>query len=96
MGVLNRRQFLNRGTLAVAAAGVAAAVPGLSGLFEEDAPDLVPAAETGAEDAVPSMSDPVVARVSDASSGEVQLFFGKSSMTVQDPQLAARLVRAAR
>ncbi len=96
MGSLNRRQFLNRGTLAVAAAGVAATVPGLSSLFEEDAPDLVPAAETGAEDTVPSISDPVVARVTDAGSGEVELFFGKSSLTVNDPQLAARLVRAAR
>ncbi len=96
MGVLNRRQFINRGTIAVAAAGVAAAVPGLSGLFEADAPDLAPAAEVGTEDAVPSMSDPVVARVTDAGSGEVQLFFGKSSLTVNDPQLAARLVRAAR
>jgi hypothetical protein len=96
MGVLNRRQFLNRGTMAVAAAGVAAAVPGLSGLFEDGAPELVPAAETGAEGAVTSMSEPVVARVTDAGSGEVQLFFGKSSLTMQDPQLAARLVRAAR
>ncbi len=96
MGVLNRRQFINRGTIAVAAAGVAAAAPGLSGLFEADAPDLAPAAEVGTEDAVPSMSDPVVARVTDAGSGEVQLFFGKSSLTVNDPQLAARLVRAAR
>ncbi len=96
MASLNRRQFLNRGTLAVAAAGVAVTVPGLSGLFEEDAPDLVPAAETGAEDAVPAMSDPVVARVTDAGSGEVQLFFGKNAVTVNDPQLVSRLVRAAR
>jgi hypothetical protein len=42
------------------------------------------------------MSEPVVARVTDVSTGEIQMFFGTSSSTVNDPQLAASLVRAAR
>jgi hypothetical protein len=73
MGQLNRRQFLQRGSLAVAAAGVASALPGVGAFLDDEAPTVAP----------------------DASSGEVQMFFGTSSSTVRDPELAARLLRAA-
>ena len=95
MGRLNRRQFLQKGSLAVAAAGVASAVPGVAGLLNEEAPALGPETSAGVEAAVPSMSEPLVARVTDASTGEIEMYFGTSSTTVRDPQLAARLVRAA-
>ena len=95
MRPLNRRQFLQRGSLAVAAAGVASALPGLGSLLDEEAPVVAPEAPAAVDGAVPAMSDPVVARVTDASSGEVQMFFGTNATTVRDPELAARLVKAA-
>jgi hypothetical protein len=96
MGRLNRRQFLQKGSLAVAAAGMASAAPGMVGLLNEEAPALGPETSAGVEAAVPSMSEPLVARITDASTGEIEMYFGTSSSTVRDPQLAARLVRAAR
>ena len=95
MGRLNRRQFLQKGSLAVAAAGVASALPSVVTSIDEEAPALGPEASAATDSAVPSMSDPVVARVTDVAKGEIQMFFGTSSTTVSDPQLAARLVRAA-
>jgi hypothetical protein len=95
MGQLNRRQFLQRGSLAVAAAGVASALPGVGALLDDEAPAVAPEAPAAVDSAGPSMTDPVVARVTNASSGEVQMFFGTSSSTVRDPELAARLLRAA-
>jgi hypothetical protein len=66
------------------------------GLLNEEAPALGPETSAGVEAAVPSMSEPLVARITDASTGEIEMYFGTSSSTVRDPQLAARLVRAAR
>jgi hypothetical protein len=95
MRQLNRRQFLQRGSLAVAAAGVASAIPAVGALLDDEAPAVAPEAPAAVDSAVPSMTDPVVARVTNVSSGEVQMFFGTSSSTVKDPELAARLLRAA-
>ena len=96
MGRLNRRQFLQKGSLAVAAAGVASAVPGVAATLNDATPALSTDAPAAAEDAVPSMSEPLVARVTDATTGEIQMFFGTNSTKVTDPQLANSLLRAAR
>ena len=96
MGRLNRRQFLQKGSLAVAAAGVASAVPGVAAALDDASPALSTEASAAAEGAVPSMSEPLVARVTDATTGEIQMFFGTNSTKVMDPQLANRLLRAAR
>jgi hypothetical protein len=93
---LNRRQFLQKGSLAVAAAGVASAVPGVVASLDDAAPTLAPDTSAAVEGAVPSMSEPLVARVTDASAGEIQMFFGTISTKVTDPGLAAQLLRAAR
>ena len=37
-------------------------------------------------DAVPTVSEPVMARVTDATSGEVQMFFGTNATTIKDPE----------
>ena len=95
MGRLNRRQFLQKGSLALAAAGVASTLPGAAVVLTDEAPVLGPETSAGVETAVPSMTEPLVARVTDASSGEIEMFFGTNSATVRDPQLAARLLRAA-
>ena len=96
MGHLNRRQFLQRGSLAVAAAGVASVVPGVAAALDDASPALSTEAPAAVEGAVPSMGEPLVARVTDATTGEIQMFFGTNATTVKDPELAARLVRAAR
>jgi hypothetical protein len=96
MGRLNRRQFLQQGSLAVAAAGVAGALPGAANLLDDEAPALSPEASAAVDSGLPEVGgQPVVARVTDASTGEIQMFFGTSSTTVNDPELATRLVRAA-
>ena len=96
MGHLNRRQVLQKGSLAVAAAGVASALPGVASVLDDEAPALSPETTAALDGAVPGVSDPIVARVTDASKGEIQMFFGTNATTVNDPELAARLVRAAR
>jgi hypothetical protein len=40
------------------------------------------------------MSEPLVAHVRDLATGEIGLFSGTREITVLDPQLAARLIRA--
>jgi hypothetical protein len=95
MARLNRRQFLQKGSLAVAAAGVASAVPGVAASLDEVAPAVTPETSAAVEGAAPSMSEPLVARVTDVTTGEIQMFFGTSATKVTDPQLAARLIRAA-
>jgi hypothetical protein len=97
MAGVSRRTFLGKGSLAVAAAGVLSSVPGLSGLLgaaETEAPaaDASVAGDAGAA----NLSEPLVAHVRDASTGEISLFNGTREVIVRDPQLAGRLVRAAR
>jgi hypothetical protein len=98
MAGVSRRTFLGRGSLAVAAAGVLSSVPGLSGLLgaaETEAPGAE-ASVAGTEAGAANLSEPLVAHVRDLSSGEISLFNGTREVIVRDPQLANRLVRAAR
>jgi hypothetical protein len=43
-----------------------------------------------------SLSEPVFAHVRDLASGEISLFVGEREITIQDPQLVARLFHASR
>ncbi len=96
MAKMKRRDFLKSGSVALTAVGLASAVPGgamaLSSLGE-DAPEVDTSA-AATSDAVGPMSEPIVARVNDLASGEMQLFFGTQELTYKDPQLAARLFQA--
>jgi hypothetical protein len=86
---LDRRTFLMRGSLAAAAAGVAAALP-------LGAEVLVgPAAGATEADEPVDMPEPVVAHVRNASTGEIALYVGNREVTVLDRGLASKLVRAA-
>jgi len=95
---VSRRTFLGRGSMAVAAAGVLSSVPGLSGLLgatESEAPAADSSvADLGSTDT--ALSEPLVAHVRDASTGEITLFSGTREIVLRDPQLAGRIVRAAR
>jgi hypothetical protein len=97
MKSFERRVFLTRGSVAVAAAGVVAAVPSLAtGLIavEEESP----AAESALADAgeAITMDQPLVAHVRDLATGEIGLFSGTQEIVFHDPALAARLFRATR
>ncbi len=41
------------------------------------------------------MALPLVARIRDVRTGEIDLFFGEHEVSYRDPQLAARLFKAA-
>jgi len=95
MKEFERRVFLTRGSMVVAAAGVATAVPGLAtGLVaaEEEAPE---AASVVAGEAS-TMTEPLVAHVRDLATGEIGLFSGTQEIVFHDPTLAARLFNATR
>jgi hypothetical protein len=95
MGKMDRRAFLKGSTIAVAAAGALSAMP-------TAAPALLGAvAEGGSGPEAAGVEDlsgatvPLVARITDAASGEIELFFGETGVTTRDPELVGRLLRAA-
>jgi Ubiquitinol-cytochrome C reductase Fe-S subunit TAT signal len=94
---VNRRDFLIRGSAAAAAVGAGALLPGLqssAGASEkensslESQSDVSPLPEGDA-------ALPLVARIRDVRTGEMDLFFGEHEVTYHDPKLAARLYKAA-
>jgi len=76
-----RRNFLIAAGAGAAAVGVASALPGSA--------DGQPAA------VLPTDAQPLIAHVSDPTSGSVSLLVGEHEVTVHDPDLVARLARAA-
>lgn len=97
MPSLSRRSFLTRGSLVVAAGGVASALPGIGSLIqvgESDAPELSGVA-SDAEVAAADGSGPLVAHVKDLQTGEISLYRGEQEITVRNPSIAAQLHRAA-
>jgi hypothetical protein len=91
---VNRRDFLIRGSAAAAAVGAGTLVPGLAtsaGASETNDP-------SSAKDVELPQGDealPLVARIRDVRTGEIDLFFGEHEVTYRDPKLAARLFKAA-
>jgi hypothetical protein len=97
MSEMKRRDFLKSGTMAVAAAGVAAAIPIMPAVInavDTDGPELDTTTAASTSEAA-SMSEPLIVRINDLASGSMQMFFGTREVTYADPQLAARLFRAA-
>jgi hypothetical protein len=92
---VNRRDFLIRGSAAVAAVGAGALVPSLPASAgasdpQGDSADSRTELPTGDE------ALPLVARIRDVRTGEIDLFFGEHEVSYRDPKLAARLFKAAR
>ena len=85
----NRRKFLivAGASAGAAAVGVAAAKAGLDG---PDAPS------GGTAVALPAGAGPLVAYIEDAHSGRVSVMTGDRETVVHDPDLVARLSRAAK
>jgi hypothetical protein len=91
MAGIDRRNFLTRGSMVVAAAGVATAVPGLATdlmAAESDVPTFE--ADAGA------LEESLVVHVRDLSSGEIGVFSGTREIVVHDTDLAGRLFRTTR
>jgi hypothetical protein len=98
LSALSRRAFLWRTTLTAAAVGVAGSVPGVSSLIAGGSAEA-PALEgdvVGAESDAAGLSDPLVAHVTDLSSGEISLFQGEREVIIHDSGLARRLAASAR
>ncbi len=99
MAEVSRRSFLRNSGLAVAAAGVMSQVPLLGNFVtagEADVPAATDAATGAAGEGTASLTGPLVAHVRDLSTGEIGIFNGTREVIYHDPQLAARLFRAAR
>ncbi len=102
---MSRRSFMQKGSLVVGAAGVAAAAPGLLSKAREDKPagraagSLAAAAPARSQAAVVEQrgaDTPIVARVRDVRTGEIDIFVGQRRITIHDAETAGRLVDAAR
>jgi hypothetical protein len=81
MSKSSRRKFLIMSGAGAAAAGVAVAIPGH--------------AATAKPVSTPADAAPLVAHISDPSSGEVTLLVGEHEVVVHDADLVGRITRAA-
>jgi hypothetical protein len=95
MAGMDRRSFLARGSMMVAAAGAVAAVPGISDELLAAESDL-PAVDTVIGGEVGPLTEPLVVHVRDLATGEIGLFSGTREVIVRDPGLAGRLFHASR
>jgi len=93
MGAINRRLFLMRSSMAVAAAGMATVLAPAVTTAESEAPAAGSAA-SAADGATATMSEPLVAHVRDLASGEIGLYSGTREVTFHDTGLANRLFNA--
>jgi hypothetical protein len=84
----SRRKFLRNTSVAVAAAGVASAVPLTAAQALADTPPPIPDDE--------SADAPVVAHVRNLRKGEVVLYTGEREVLVSDKRLASLLYHASR
>jgi hypothetical protein len=91
--------FLGRGSMIAGVAAAVATVPGLGALLttgEQDAPAFDGAATSEAgSGAAGELSEPVVAHVVNASTGEINLYQGTQLITTRNPALAQALARLA-
>jgi hypothetical protein len=84
---LNRRSFLKQTSVGAATLGLLSSVPALVVISES--PHAIPeAADT-------TVNGPLIAHVSDVATGEVALLLGSREIIFRDPQLVARLIKAA-
>ncbi len=100
MDNLSRRNFLKRGSVAVAGAGMLAAVP-MSGLLPElmgPAEAAAPAADAGTADLAQGgeIGDTLIAHIRNLGTGEIGVMQGTNEVVIHDPQMAAKLAQAIR
>jgi len=83
MSTASRRNFLIMSGAGAAAVGVAVAVPAVAN------------AATGERVTTPEDATPLVAHISDPTTGELTLLVGEDEIVVHDPDLVGRITRAA-
>jgi hypothetical protein len=80
------------------AAAAVATVPGLGALLTSTAaegPEIDGAASAGSAEATAEMSEPIVAHVVDASTGEINLYQGTQQIVTRSPAIAQAIARLA-
>lgn len=87
MTKLTRRSFLKQTSASAATLGLLPAVPALA-VFSHS--PKAPVTDLSA-----TLTRPMVAHVSDVASGEITLFVGDQEIVFHDPQIVARLIKAA-
>ena len=99
----DRRKFLKGSTVAAGLAGAMTVLPGALPALASSPSAARGGARTSAAGALEqdsaggaTNSEPVVAHVRDARKGEIDVFVGTKHFTVQDRQLASRIVGATR
>jgi hypothetical protein len=85
---LNRRSFLKQTSVGAATLGLLSSLPALAAI--SDSPQA-----TKPEVPAAAFSGPMIAHVSDVATGEVALLVGAREIIFHDPQLVARLMKAA-
>ncbi|HZT96421.1 MAG TPA: hypothetical protein VFB34_06245 [Chloroflexota bacterium] len=86
---VSRLGFLTRASMGAAAIGVMGSMPALAGVGAAE-PAEVDTSSLSEE----TLTSPLVAHVGDVASGEVTVMSGLKELTVRDPQLVVRLLRA--
>ncbi len=95
---ISRRVFLHRGSIVAGVAAAVTTVPGLSGLLTATAtesPEIDGAASAGGAEATAEMSEPIVAHVVDAGTGEITLYQGTQQIVTRSPAIAQAIARLA-
>ena len=85
---INRRSFLKQTSVSAATLGLFSSLPALA-VISESSQDTIPKV------AAAGFSGPLIAHVSDVATGEVALLLGSREIIFRDPQLVARLMKAA-
>ena len=86
---LNRRSFLKQTSLGAATLGLLSSLPALTAI--PDSPQA-----TKAEVPAAAFNGSMIAHVGDVATGEVALLVGAREIVFHDPELVARLMKAAR
>jgi hypothetical protein len=95
---ISRRVFLYRGSIAAGVGAAVATVPGLGGLLTSTAaegPEIDTAATSAGSETAAEMSEPIVAHVIDASTGEITLYQGTQQIVARSPAIAQAIARLA-
>jgi hypothetical protein len=95
MSKVSRRGFIAQTTASVATVGVLATMPMMA--LETETPQAASVASAATSEIAPAlatMSEPVIAHVSDIATGEISLMVGTQEIVYRDPELVQRLLRA--
>ena len=95
---ISRRVFLYRGSIVAGVGAAVATVPGLGGLLTSTAaegPEIDTAASTAGSETAAEMSQPIIAHVIDASTGEITLYQGTQQIVARSPAIAQAIARLA-